>query len=70
MRTEVQRLITTLAGDQTGFIIAPCHNLQPNTALENIIALYEAAHDDGSWGGMPNCAIPLLIWEEKYDLCT
>ena len=51
VRAEVQRLITALAGDQTGFIIAPCHNLQPNTAVENIIALYEAAHAYGSWGG-------------------
>lgn len=50
VRAEVQHLIT-LASDQTGFIIAPCHNLQPNTSVENIIALYEAAHKYGSFGG-------------------
>lgn len=49
VRAEVQRLITALASDQTGFIIAPCHNLQPNTTVENIIALYEAANDYGSF---------------------
>jgi uroporphyrinogen decarboxylase len=39
---EVVRLIETLAADGTGFIMAPCHNLQPNTPLENILAMYEA----------------------------
>ena len=48
---EVQHLIATLASDQTGFIIAPCHNLQPNISIENIIALYEAAREFGSSGG-------------------
>lgn len=47
VRTEVKRLITLLANDRTGFIIAPCHNIQPNTPIENIIALYEAAHEFG-----------------------
>ncbi|OGF46556.1 MAG: uroporphyrinogen-III decarboxylase-like protein [Candidatus Firestonebacteria bacterium RIFOXYC2_FULL_39_67] len=28
-----------------GYIIGPCHNLQPVTPVENIIALYEAAHE-------------------------
>ena len=51
IRAEVKRLIAALAGDQTGFIIAPCHNLQPNTSVENIIALYEAAHEYGVFDG-------------------
>ncbi len=45
VRAEVKRLIETLACDRTGFIIAPCHSIQPNTPVENIIALYEAAHE-------------------------
>ncbi len=44
VRREVQSLIATLAGDGTGLILGPCHNLQPVTPVENIVALYEAAH--------------------------
>jgi len=40
---QVKMLIETLASDGTGFILGPCHNLQPNTSVENILALYEAA---------------------------
>ena len=49
VRSEVQRLIATLDSDQTGFILAPCHNLQPNTPLENIITLYKAAQEYGTF---------------------
>ena len=49
VRAEVKRLIATLASDRTGFILAPCHNLQPNTAVENIMALYEAACEYGAF---------------------
>lgn len=52
IRAEVKHLITTLASDQTGFIMAPCHNLQPNTPVENIITMYEAAREYGSFDGM------------------
>ena len=48
VRAEVKRLIGALAGDATGFILAPCHNLQPVTPTENVIALYEAAREFGS----------------------
>jgi uroporphyrinogen decarboxylase len=44
VREAVRMLIATLASDQTGFILGPCHNLQPNTPLENILAMYEEAH--------------------------
>jgi uroporphyrinogen decarboxylase len=27
------------------YIVAPCHNLQPNTPTENILALYETVHE-------------------------
>lgn len=30
-----------------GYIAAPCHNLQPNTPTENILALYKAVHEFG-----------------------
>jgi uroporphyrinogen decarboxylase len=44
VRCQVRWLIKTLACDGTGFIVAPCHNLQPVTSVENILALYETAH--------------------------
>lgn len=42
---EVRSNITTL-GAHGRYICAPCHNLQPGTPLENIIALYNC---DRSW---------------------
>lgn len=44
VRAEVRRLIGALASDRTGYIVAPCHCLQAVTPIENILALYEAAH--------------------------
>jgi uroporphyrinogen decarboxylase len=44
VRREVRMLIQTLGSDRTGFIIAPCHNLQPVSPVENIFALYEEAN--------------------------
>jgi uroporphyrinogen decarboxylase len=42
---EVRWLKSTLGKDGTGFVIAPCHNIQANTPIENILAMYEAAAD-------------------------
>lgn len=49
VRTEVRRLVQTLASDGTGFILGPCHNLQAITPIENIIAMYEAAREYGNF---------------------
>ena len=49
VRAEVKWLIETLGRDGTGYIIAPCHNLQSLTPVENIIALYEAAQEYGTF---------------------
>ena len=43
VRKEVRHLAHTLGRDQTGLIIAPCHNLQPITPIENIVAMYDEA---------------------------
>ncbi|MGI6207637.1 MAG: uroporphyrinogen decarboxylase family protein [Anaerolineae bacterium] len=40
---EVEYNLKTLGAGGTGYIVAPCHNMQPNTPTENILALYEAA---------------------------
>ncbi len=45
VRREVRWLKETLGADGTGLIIAPCHNIQAITPLENILAMYEAARE-------------------------
>lgn len=30
-----------------GYILAPCHNLQAVSPVENIIAMYETAYNEG-----------------------
>ena len=44
VRAEVRHCIDSLASDLTGYILAPCHNLQVNTPIENIIAMYDEAY--------------------------
>jgi len=43
---EVRRCIDMLASNQQTirlYILAPCHNIQPITPIENIIAMYDEA---------------------------
>ncbi len=47
VRAEVRRNIDVLASDGTGYILAPCHNIQANTPVENIVALYDEAWQYG-----------------------
>ena len=44
VKQQVRMLKRTLGSDGTGLIIAPCHNLQAVTPVENILALYDEAH--------------------------
>ncbi|MCI0512957.1 uroporphyrinogen-III decarboxylase-like protein [candidate division KSB1 bacterium] len=43
VRAEVRRCIDALASDGTGYILAPCHNIQAVTPIENIMAMYDEA---------------------------
>ena len=43
---ETRKCIETL-GRAGGYILAPCHNLQTVSPVENIIAMYETAHNEG-----------------------
>ena len=43
VRAEVRAAIDTLASDGTGYILAPCHNIQAVTPVENIVAMYDEA---------------------------
>lgn len=47
VRAEVRHCLDTLAGDGTGYILAPCHNLQSQTPMENILAMYDEAWNYG-----------------------
>jgi uroporphyrinogen decarboxylase len=44
VRAEVEYDLKTLGGSGTGYILAPCHNIQPVTPLANVLAMYETAH--------------------------
>jgi uroporphyrinogen decarboxylase len=46
VRREVRENIRLL-GEGSGYILAPCHNLQPLTPPENILAMYETAYQEG-----------------------
>ena len=45
IKAEVRALIDALYCDGTGFILAPCHNVQAITPLENVLAMYEVARE-------------------------
>ncbi len=47
VRAEVRHCIDALASDGTGYIVASCHNLQVNTPVENIVAMYDEARHYG-----------------------
>jgi len=46
VRLEVLDCMRTLGADG-GYILAPCHNIQPVTPIENIVTLYETAWNEG-----------------------
>jgi len=46
VRREVIDNIRIL-GDGGGYILAPCHNIQPITPPENIVAMYETGYCEG-----------------------
>ena len=47
VRREVRENIAVLAADKTGYILAPCHNIQAVTPVENIVAMYDEAWQSG-----------------------
>ena len=46
VRREVAENIEIL-GKGGGYILAPCHNIQVVSPAENIVAMYEAAYENG-----------------------
>jgi len=49
VRAEVRHCIDALASNRLGYILASCHNLQPNTPLANILAMYDEAWQYGKF---------------------
>jgi uroporphyrinogen decarboxylase len=49
VRAEVRYCIDSLASDKTGYILAPCHNLQPVMPIENIIVMFDEAWTYGKY---------------------
>jgi len=49
VRKEVRACIDNLGRNKTGYILAPCHNIQPVTPIENIIAMYDEAWHYGKF---------------------
>ncbi len=46
---EVINCIDILASDKTGYILAPCHNIQINTPVENVLKMYDTARKYGKF---------------------
>jgi uroporphyrinogen decarboxylase len=38
-----------ILGRDGGYVLAPCHNIQAVTPVENIIAMYETAYHEGRY---------------------
>jgi uroporphyrinogen decarboxylase len=49
VRMEVQENLDFLGGGR-GYILAPCHNIQPLTPVENILAMYDEGQKQGKLG--------------------
>jgi len=47
VRAEVRGAVDSLASDGTGYILAPCHNIQAVSPVENIEAMYDEAYHYG-----------------------
>jgi len=45
VKKEVLYCLDILASDGTGYILAPCHNIQVNTPTENFVAMYDTANE-------------------------
>lgn len=45
---ETRRCLRTL-GRGGGYVLAPCHNLQAVTPVENILAMYDTAYEEGRY---------------------
>jgi len=47
IRSEVRKMINTLAKDDGGYLVAACHNIQNDVPGENVIALFDESFKSG-----------------------
>jgi uroporphyrinogen decarboxylase len=47
VRSEVRECLRTLGKGREGYIVCSCHNIQPGTPVENIVAMVETVHGEG-----------------------
>ncbi|OGO79886.1 MAG: hypothetical protein A2Y21_05745 [Clostridiales bacterium GWC2_40_7] len=47
VKMEVKTCLDILGRDGTGYILAPCHNIQSITPIENIVTMYKTANEYG-----------------------
>ena len=47
IKKEVETCIDILYSDKTGYILAPCHNIQACTPIENVLYMYKHAKEYG-----------------------
>jgi uroporphyrinogen decarboxylase len=47
VRREVRECLGTLGRGREGYIVCSCHNIQPGTPIENILAMVETVHEEG-----------------------
>jgi len=50
VREETRQCLKTLGAGRAGYIVCSCHNIQPGTPIENIIAMVETVHEEGTVG--------------------
>lgn len=48
VREETRACMKILGGSRQGYIVCSCHNIQPGTPLENVLAMVETVHAEGA----------------------
>ncbi len=46
VRAETRRCLQTLGAGREGYIVCSCHNIQPGTPIENVLAMVDTALND------------------------
>lgn len=47
VRSEVRECLRTLGANREGYIVCSCHNIQPGTPVENVVAMVETVQQQG-----------------------
>jgi len=69
IREEAHRLMDEMGRDG-GFILAPSHHIQPDTPLENVLALYDAVRERRVQGAPPRTARSATTRSDPFSAAT